>query len=142
VGRYRVLEEVAVADCALEIEGNSLDDLFETGALALCELMVDPATVAPGVERTVSLVARTVDLLFFDWLSELIYLKDTNGEVFTRSTVRVARGRPCRLAATLHGGIIDRGRTALRADPKAVTFHEFMVEPATRGWRARIIIDL
>ncbi len=142
MGRYTVLEEVALADCALEIEGDSLDDLFETAARALCELMVDPATVASSVERTVSLVARDADLLLFDWLNELIFLKDRDGEVFTRATVRVARGAPWRLAASLRGGIIDRERTALRADPKAVTFHRFTVEPAARGWRARVVIDL
>ena len=142
MGRWTVLEEIAVADCALEVEGDSLDDLFETAARALCELMVDPATVAPTVERTVSLVAGAVDLLFYDWLSELIFLKDRDREVFIRTQVRVTTASPWRLAARLEGGSIDPERTALRADPKAVTFHRFAVEPAGSGWRARVVIDI
>jgi SHS2 domain-containing protein len=142
VGRWTVLEEIAVADCALEIEGDSLDDLFETAARALCELMVDPATVAPTVERTVSLGAGAVDLLFYDWLSELIFLKDRDREVFIRTKVRVTTASPWRLAARLDGGIIDPERTALRADPKAVTFHRFAVEETGTGWRARVVIDI
>lgn len=142
MGRYSVLEDIALADCALAIEGDSLEDLFETAARALCDLMVDPATVASDIERTVSLVARSVDVLLFDWLSELIYLKDRDRAVFPRTRVCVNRGAPWRLAASLAGGVIDRERTALRADPKAITFHQFMVEPAAKGWRARVVIDI
>ena len=131
-----------MADCASEIEGDSLDDLFETAARALCELMVDPATVAPTVERTVSLGAGAVDLLFYDWLSELIFLKDRDREVFIRTEVRVTTASPWRLAARLEGGSIDPERTALRADPKAVTFHRFAVEETGMGWRARVVIDI
>ena len=41
MGRYTFLEDVALADCALEIEGKSLDDLFETAAAAIARLMVE-----------------------------------------------------------------------------------------------------
>lgn len=43
MGRYQFLEEVAVADCALDVEAPELHDLFETAASALAELMVEPA---------------------------------------------------------------------------------------------------
>ena len=55
MGRYTFLDDVALADCAVEIEGRSLDDLFETAAAAIARLMVDPATLAITVERTISL---------------------------------------------------------------------------------------
>jgi len=142
MGRWTVLEEIAIADCALEVEGDNLDDLFETAALALAEVMVDTATVAPSVERSVSLEAGALDLLFHDWLSELIYLKDREGEVYTRSRVQVTRGSPWRLSARLEGGLIEPERTGLRADAKAVTFHCFAVEEAGSGWRARVVIDI
>ena len=43
-GIHEILEAVAVAGCALEVEGADLDELFETAAAAVNELMVDPAT--------------------------------------------------------------------------------------------------
>jgi SHS2 domain-containing protein len=136
---------MAVADCALEIEGRNLDDLFETAAVALVELMVDPATVELSVERRITLAADTVDLLFYDWLSELIFRKDRDREVFPRTRVRVDGDSPVLLEADVQGGVIDRARTALRADPKAVTFHRFAVTPLESGdggWRARLVIDI
>ena len=142
MGRYEFLEDVALADCAIEIEGHSLDDLFETAAVALAHLMVDPATLTITEERTVRLDAPAVDLLLYDWLSEMIFLKDRDSQIFPRARVRVTGNGPYRLAADVRGGTIDRDRTALGADPKAVTFHQFVVEPVGGGWRARVVIDI
>jgi len=142
VGRYRFLDAVAIADCALEVEGVDLDDLFATAAQALAEVMVDPATVAATVKRTVTLTAPSLDLLLYDWLAELILLKDQEEMIFPRVEVRVTGDSPCRLEATLVGGPIDRQRTALRADAKAVTFHQFAIERRGQGWWARVVIDI
>jgi SHS2 domain-containing protein len=142
VGRYQVLEDMALADCAFEVEGRDPDDLFETAAVALAELMVDPATIEPSAERHVALSAPALDLLLYDWLSELIYRKDRDREVFPRARVRISGDGPYRLEADVRGGVIDRARTALRADPKAVTFHQFAVTPVEAGWRARLVIDI
>jgi SHS2 domain-containing protein len=141
MGRYRIVEEVAVADCAVDIEGRDLADVFETAAAALVDLMVDPATVAITDHRRLSLEADALDLLLFDWLSELIFLKDRDRHVFPRVAVQVEGSGPFRLAAALDGGLIDE-RTARRADPKAVTFHQFALERADEGWRARVVIDI
>jgi len=142
VGRWEFLEEVAVADCAVEVEGTDLDDVFATAAEALAEVMVDPATVAPVAERTLTLSAPSLDLLLYDWLAELIYLKDSERMIFTRAEVHVTQDPPCALTARLRGGPIDPGRTALRADAKAVTLHRFALERAPDGWRARVVVDI
>ncbi len=142
MGRFEFLEEVALADCAVEVEGKDVADLFETAASALAEVMVDPATVPTTVERTITLTAPQLDLLLYDWLSELIYRKDRDGEIFTRTEVRVSGSGPFQLAARLHGGVIDPDRTALRADAKAVTFHQFALTSEEGAWRARIVIDI
>lgn len=78
---------MALADCAVEVRGSDLDDLFATAVAALAEVMVDPAAVPRTVERTITLTAPELDLLLYDWLSELIYRKDRDGEVFTRADV-------------------------------------------------------
>jgi SHS2 domain-containing protein len=141
VGSWNVIEAIAIADCALEIRGDDLDDLFATAARALADVMVDPETVAHDVEREVRLEARALDLLLHDWLSELIFLKDSEQLVFPGAVVSV-REVPPLLTARLVGGRIDRERSVLRADPKAVTFHQFALEPRGAGWYARVVIDV
>ena len=142
MGHYEVLDRVAVADAAFAIEGSDPADLFETAARALVELMVDPASVPLRVVRDVVLEAPELDLLLFDWLSELIFRKDRDAEVFPETCVTVEPGPPCRLVATLRGGVIDPATTVRRADPKAVTFHRFAVERRGDGWRAQVVIDV
>ncbi len=142
MGSYRFLEDIALADSAVEIAGRDLDDLFETAVEALARLMVDPATIAPSVDRRIDLQAAQLDLLLFDWLSELIFLKDRDRYVFTSSHVRIGGTGPFTLAAQLRGGVIDSERTALGADPKAVTLHRFALEQSEDGWRARVVIDI
>jgi SHS2 domain-containing protein len=142
VGHYRFLDDIALSDCAVDLEGADLPDVFETAAAALAEVMVDPATVERTVTRTVALSAPALDLLLFDWLSELIYRKDRDREIFTRTRVRVEGSGPFSLTAEMEGGVIDRARTALGADAKAVTFHQLALEPVEAGWRARVVIDI
>jgi len=142
MGHYTFLDDVALADCAIDIDGGSLDDLFETAAAALAHLMVDPATLTTTVERAIALEAPELDLLLHDWLSELIFLKDRDSQVYPDARVRVTGQGPFRLAADVRGGTIDPERTTLGADPKAVTFHQFSLGPVDGGWRARVVIDI
>lgn len=141
MGTWNVLEAIAVADCALEVHGADLDDLFATAARALTDTMVDPATVAADVQRTVRLEARALDLLLHDWLSELIFLKDSERLVFPEVSV-VVQGTPPTLTARLTGGHIDPASTVRRADAKAVTFHQFTLQRRAPGWYARVVIDI
>jgi SHS2 domain-containing protein len=142
VGSYAFIEDIALADCALDVEGRDLDDLFATAARALADVMVDPATIPPRVRCTVSLSAPSLELLLYDWLSELIFRKDRDGEVFVAAHVEIRGDGPYHLAARLEGGKIEPGATELRSDPKAVTFHQFALRQVDDGWRARIVIDI
>ncbi|HTY78320.1 MAG TPA: archease [Candidatus Bathyarchaeia archaeon] len=141
MGSWQLLDAVAIADCALEILGDDLGDLFATGAQALAEIMVDPATVSRDAERSLRLEAGALDLLFHEWLSELIFLKDRDQVVFPDAIVSVCPMPPA-LTARVSGGRIDPATTARRADPKAVTFHQFILEPRGTGWYARVVIDI
>ncbi len=142
MGRYEFVEGIAIADCAIEVEGVDPADVFETAALALADVMVDPVTVRTTRRRTITIDAGELDLLLYDWLSELIFLKDRDGEVYTRTKVDIEGTGPFRLVAEAEGGVIDPARTELRSDPKAVTFHQFVLERSDHGWRARIVIDI
>ena len=142
LGGYRFIEDIAWADCAIEVEGVDLDDVFATSAAALAAVMVDPATVPLDIERKVELEAEEPDLLLYDWLAELILRKDRDGEIFPVAEVCIGTGRPCTLAARLRGGAIDAERMALRNDPKAVTLHGFVLERRGDGWRAQVVIDI
>jgi len=142
MGSVRQLDDVAIADCAWEIDAADLPDLFETAAAALAELTVEPATLRGSAEAHVQLTADALDLLLFDFLGELIYRRDADGVVLYDGRVRISGDGPYRLDARLAGGRIDVASTVRRNDPKAVTFHQLAVEPCDGGWRARVVLDI
>jgi SHS2 domain-containing protein len=142
MGRFRFREDIVISDSAVEAAADSLDDLFETAASSLAELMVDPKTIQPTVVHSLRLEAPSLDLLLFEWLSELVMRKDADSEVFVRTLVHVAAGEGCVLEADLIGGRIVPGQTDRRADVKGVTLHRLSVERDDGGWRATFVFDL
>jgi SHS2 domain-containing protein len=142
MGSYRYLEDRVLSDCAVDLTGATLGDVFETAARALAETMVDPATVPVTVRREIVLEAPNRELLLFEWLSELVSRKDELSEVFVRSQVDVSGEGPVRLTARLEGGSLLAATTERRGDPKGITLHEFVLEPQDGGWHARFVVDL
>jgi protein archease len=142
VGHYVLLEEIAMADCAIEVVGHDLSDLFATVGRAVAEIMVDPYTIPVTIRREIALTASALDLLLFDWMAELIFVKDSESLIFTETIVTVTGPPVCQLTARVAGGPIDLARTILRADVKAPTFHHFALERDARGWCARIVLDV
>ncbi|MGA2664328.1 MAG: archease [Nitrososphaerales archaeon] len=139
--RYRFLPEVALADVAFAARGDSPEALFEACAAALTEVMVDKRTVRPTVARQLRIRTGDIDGLLYDFLTQLIVLKDVDSLLFRRFEPRLSRDRrslTCRLA----GEPIDRERHRLRNDVKAVTMHMFGVKHEGALWKATVVLDI
>src|SRR6266513_5458443 len=74
---YEYLEEFGTADIAFEATGRDLAELFRDAADAMTNVMVDNIeAVQPRQTRQIELSNDKLDMLLFDWLQELIFLKD------------------------------------------------------------------
>jgi SHS2 domain-containing protein len=142
---YRFLSNIALADVAFVARADSLPSLFESAARALTEVMVDRRTVVGRVERRIELRSPTVDRLLYDFLTELIVIKDVDSLLFKDFEVSIVPGPELRLACEMRGEEIDRERHALRNDVKAVTMHMFGVKRAkgrAGRWEATVVLDI
>ena len=140
---YRFLANVALADIAFVARGDSLPSLFESAARALTEVMVDRRTVVGRVERSIEVRSPTVDRLLYDFLTELIVIKDVDSLLFKDFHVSIDSGGDRRLTCKMRGEEIDRERHALRNDVKAVTMHMFGVRRGKAGrWEATVVLDI
>ncbi|MGH7208835.1 MAG: archease [Nitrospiraceae bacterium] len=146
---FRFLEEVALADSAFEARGDSPSELFVAAAEAVIETMVNPETVSAGWRREITHQAPDLASLLFDWLSDIVYLKDAEGVVFREATAVVTEDRPhggWKLRGALTGELIDPARHELRADVKAVTKHLYEVrrdgDREGERWTARVVLDI
>ncbi len=138
---HRFLPDVALADVAFEASSETLDGLFEECARALTEIMVDPRTVAPKERKTIRLTSEDLDRLLYDFLTELIILKDTDSLLFSRFQTSVDP-RACSLECSAAGEPIDRTKHRLRNDAKAVTMHMFGLKHSGKSWRATVVLDI
>lgn len=139
---FEFLEEIATGDVAMVARGNSVEALFRAAALGLSETMVETQGVRAEIAKEITLSADSIDRLLYQWLSEMVYLKDAEGLVFSRFDVTIDRGASCRLAGVATGERIDPARHLLRNDVKAVTLHRFQVVQEEGTWKATMIFDI
>ena len=139
---YRFLEDIATGDAAFEAEGRTLEELFREAAVATFEIMVDTKGVEEKIIREVELKNEAVDGLLFDWLSELVYLKDAGAVLFSKFNVNIKKNDAYELKARVSGENINQQKHFLRSDVKAVTYHMFEVKKTEENWTARVILDI
>src|SRR3989344_7997614 len=122
--KYEFLENVAIADIAYEAYGKDLNELFENAALAVFELSADLKTVDAMQKFEFELENEKVDNLLYDFLSEILFLKDSKYVVFRKSKVVINEGnKKFMLNAVLEGDTINPQKQHLENDIKAITMH-------------------
>ena len=141
---YHYLEEIGTADIAFEATGRDLPELFRDAADATVNVMIDNIDAIQPVEtRQIALSNEKLDMLLFDFLQELIFLKDAQRLLFRMREVQIAeRNENYFVKATAEGETLDAERHHQRADVKAVTLHDFSVEQIDGNWTARVLLDI
>jgi SHS2 domain-containing protein len=141
---YRYLEEIATADTAFEATGDSLEEVFTAAADAVLNTMAaDVEGIAP--EEMVSFKAENgqLDLLLFDVLNELVFLKDAKRLLLRIQSIAFTHHKGMhRAVVTAKGEGIDPGRHRLLVDVKAVTLHRFSLQDTGHGWKACVVLDI
>ncbi|HEY6153134.1 MAG TPA: archease [Candidatus Udaeobacter sp.] len=141
---YRYLEEIGTADIAFEASGRDLAELFRDAADATMNVMIDNIEAIRRREtRRIELSNEQLDMLLFDFLQELIFLKDAERLLLRMREIEVADKDEIHFVkATAEGETLDVKRHHQRADVKAVTLHDFSVERTDGGWKARVLLDI
>jgi len=136
------LDDIATSDAAIEARGDTLEELFRASATATFEVMVDTKDVQPEIKKELHLENQEIDKLLFDWLAEIIYLKDSEFMVFSKFDIEIKKNSNYLLNATIFGEEINQSRHELRCDVKAITYHLFDVSKKEGRWTARFILDI
>lgn len=140
--KFHYLEDIATADAAFEAFGATLPELFTNAALATMNVMAPLDLVKPLYEHDVKLEADSIEDLMFNWLAELIYLKDANSELYSHFEITIIGDGNWQLQARVQGNSIDTVRLHTQTDVKAVTYHRLSVESNEDGYKATVVLDL
>lgn len=139
---YRFFEDVAIADTAFEATGRTVEEMFESAALAVTNTMVrDLASVERKVERKFTVKADSVEMLLFNFLQEVVFYKDAENLLFSSFVVKVDENETV-AECTASGEELDMKKHDLVVDVKAVTMHRFKVEKTKDGWKSQVILDI
>lgn len=141
MGKYKFLEDVAIADSAFEAEGESLEELFEACAQATFEVMAETKTVEAKKREEIELKSENLEELLFSWLAELIYLKDYRIIFFSKYEIKIEKPDGYKLKASVWGEPIDVKKHNVKIDVKAVTYHHLEVKKTDNKWIAKVILD-
>ena len=99
------------ADAGVEIDAPSREALFAEAAIALADTLTPIEGVGSPIERVIELEAANDELLLVDFLSEILFLFETEGLVFAArwcgSRAAASASSPVRLRATLRGEEYD-----------------------------------
>jgi SHS2 domain-containing protein len=127
-------------DLGMRVYGRDVPELFAHAAWAMFDLMSDATRIQPRLTMTIHLEGSDFEDLLVRWLSELLYLYDTQRFLYCTATFSTLE--PTRLAATVQGEPFDATRHPIDTEIKAVTYHQIAVKQADGAWHAQVIFDL
>lgn len=131
------------ADIIFEAYGRTVEKVFENSALATEEIMVDIKTLDTKEHYEITLEADNLESLLYDFLSELIFVKDTEGLLFNKFHVVIHhKNKKYELFAKCEGDLINKDKQALGDDAKAITMHEFELKKKGDIWMSRVLVDI
>ena len=115
---YELIEHTA--DVAVKGYGRDLNEMFANAALGMFNVMTDTSAVKSVGEYRVEVESTDLQGLLVDWLTELLYLFDTQDVLLRGFDVSIDGNK---LTATVRGESLDRERHPLKSDVKAATYH-------------------
>ena len=140
---YKILEDEATADVAFEATGKNLDELFESLCLVTNSIMADLDKIEHKTKKEISLKEKTVEKLVFNFIDEIIFLKDVEMLLFSKCKVKIKEGKDIyELKAELWGEKLDYKKHNLGVDVKAPTMHMFEVKKSNNEWKVHMILDI
>jgi SHS2 domain-containing protein len=121
------------SELELEIAGSSEEEIFGEALAAVAELAGEAD--GPPTTKAIEVEADDRALLLVEWLSELIYLSETDELLPVRVTaLDLADGKVRATVQARHG----RPRHLV----KAVTLHRLEFARDDGEWRARVVLDV
>lgn len=131
------------ADLAVRVWAGTLPDLFGEGARAFTESFTDSGRVTAAEARIVSVEAADLEVLFHDFLGELLFLFDARRWlVATADPWLTSTDGAWRLEAHLRGEVFDPASHPITTPIKAVTYHDLTVSRTDDGWQAFVVFDI
>jgi len=139
--KFKFLENIATADVAFEAYGKTLEEAFSNAALAMFEVQTDIEKVKPSISKDIKIESENKESLLFDWLSELIYLRDIENMFFSKFEIKIEKNDKFKLTGKIYGEKIGE-KHELRTEVKGVSYQLMKIEEKPNEFKVRVILDV
>lgn len=133
--KYKILEHTA--DLKIEVYGETKKELFSNALLAMTNGFRPRIRNKESGIRNIRIKSSDLEILLVDFLSEALYLIQTNREIYNK--VDFKKFSDTELEAELFGQKVEK----FDEDIKAVTYHDLNIRQKKDGfWTATILFDI
>lgn len=132
------------ADMGLRVWAPTLGSLFSTAGEALTSVLFDLDTIEKTSQQVVEVKAADLELLLYNWLSEILFLFDAEGWIFSAlEIVEIdSDAEGSFLKARARGQEFDPEVHQVKTYVKAVTLHQLQISSLAQGYDAVIYLDI
>jgi len=132
------------ADEYVKAYGASLEEAFESAALAMFEVMTDIETIEPKDEESVEVDAEDEESLLYLWLESLLIKFDVDQKLYSRFNINKIKRKEggVSLNATIWGETYDPNKHPSRTDIKAITYHRMEILKENHKTVLKFILDI
>jgi SHS2 domain-containing protein len=141
-GKFEFLEHTA--DILIAAHGQSIEEAFESAALAMFEVMTDTTKISPSQEDSVEVEAEDEYALLYSWLEALLVKFEVNGMLFSKFKITSLEDKAdgFKLKATVWGEKYDAKKHPQKVAVKAVTYHRMEIIKEIDNVTLEFILDI
>lgn len=132
-------EEVShTADVKIRACAPTLDALFSDACDALMQVMYGNSREG-GIQKEIEIDAADIESLILDFLSEVLFVSDVEGIVFSKVKVQIAG---LHLHALLDGEPFDKRKHSVGTEVKGISYSGLSIGHDANGYMLDIIFDV
>lgn len=133
------------ADAKFEAYGATLEELFLNAGVACFEIITETEKIQPKKEYPITIEAKKLTSLLFDYLDELLFLLDTEGLVVgTIDDITIEKTNEGYSLSAIVKGDYHKNYD-VSCNVKAVTYSDMELktpEETGNGWWCMVVVDL
>ena len=141
---YEHIQNITHADVAVRVRGSTPEELFiKAGRALMSEMLDDISSIRPGTRITGEIRTTDFEMLYFEFLNDLLFYKDSRGLLLLPENISITRDSETYLCRyTLSGETIARKRHSFKVDIKAVTLHGLRLFREDDKYVAETVFDV
>ena len=132
-------EEIShTADVKIRARALTLDALFTEAFLALMQVVYGTDRKG-GMKKEIQIESDTIESLVCDFLSEILFIAEVEGLVFSRADITI---KGLRLTSVLHGEPFDPVRHSSGTEVKGISYSGLVIQKDANGYMLDILFDV